>query len=65
MKSPSILSLLVSAVLTAVEATTFSPGAELNALTENANANLMEILEARVGTGSNCTSENVVVRKTW
>lgn len=65
MKSYAIFSAIAAALFTTVDATTFTPSAELNSLVDNANTNLMEILEARVGTGSNCTSENVSIRKTW
>lgn len=43
-----------------------STNSTLDALVEEANANIMAILEARVSDSTaTCTSENVVVRKEW
>lgn len=45
---------------------TASTSATLDALVENGQANLMEILKSRVGDSTqNCTSENVLVRREW
>ncbi|KAF7857108.1 uncharacterized protein EAF02_011341 [Botrytis sinoallii] len=63
MRPSTILSSVALGLFATVQAST---NATLDALVENANANLLEILQSRVGNPSEtCTSENVLVRREW
>ncbi|KAM0124116.1 hypothetical protein ACHAO1_011136 [Botrytis cinerea] len=63
MRPSTILSSVALGLFATAQAST---NATLDALVENANANLLEILQSRVGNPSEtCTSENVLVRSEW